>query len=88
MLLLQGLIFLAVRRLVSGKTTQRVVSVLLALPLAALLDGATPDGVEVEREFGHPFFFYLIANAPVAVGVLFLLLLWQRIALIRELERT
>jgi len=75
MTILKYLVFISTKKLIVGSMKRRTVAVSIALVLSALLDGATPDGWEFEYMFGHPFFFYLAMNLPVAIFVLLVALL-------------
>ncbi len=76
MVLLHYLFFVSARRVIPEPFKRRAFSVVLALILAAILDGMTPDGWEHEYLFGHPFFFYLFANTPAALTILIIALLF------------
>ena len=64
--------------LVSNPFRRRALAAIVALAAAASLDGATPDGWDLEFMFGHPFFFYPFTNSPAVLAVLVVLLLAGR----------
>ncbi|WP_299191107.1 hypothetical protein [uncultured Litoreibacter sp.] len=71
MVIIHYLIYLVLVRLMKLPVVSRVIAIAVALLAAAILDGATPQGWEpIELYGGHPFYFYVIANAPVAAAVL------------------
>ena len=76
MVVLHYIFFASSRKLFTSAFQRRAFSVVLALLLAAILDGMTPDGWDVEYSLGHPFFFYLFANTPAALIVLIIALLF------------
>ncbi|MEQ9239626.1 hypothetical protein [Roseovarius indicus] len=86
-LLVTGFISYITSSILTDRARRLACAAIVALAFGALMDGITPDGWDYEYMFGHPFFFYLVANLPAVFAVLVTLLIWPQPATSEAAER-